>query len=104
MMLALLLAWLVTLALVIAGAMMLFDGMLAAIVVFAFVIVSIFGAAPVLLGLGLAIPFAVLTSHPAVGRWAARVGLCAVPEERSAPPILAAAFVRRPSEEPSLAA
>ena len=38
-------------------------------------------AAPVLLGLTLAIPFAVLTSNPAFGRWAERVKLCATPDE-----------------------
>ena len=38
-------------------------------------------AAPVLLGLCLAIPYAVVTASPAPGRWAKRVGLCAIPEE-----------------------
>lgn len=38
-------------------------------------------AAPVLLGLSLSIPFAVLTSSPAFGRWAERVKLCATPDE-----------------------
>lgn len=42
--------------------------------------------APVLLGLCLAIPFAVLTANPAVGAWAKRAGLCATPEEITAPP------------------
>ncbi|MEM9500021.1 MAG: glucans biosynthesis glucosyltransferase MdoH [Pseudomonadota bacterium] len=40
-------------------------------------------AAPMITGLCFAIPFAVLTAHPAVGAWAKRVGLCAVPEEVS---------------------
>lgn len=48
-------------------------------------------AAPALLGLCLAVPFAVLTSHPALGRWCAQVGICAVPEERRAPEVLIAA-------------
>jgi membrane glycosyltransferase len=43
-------------------------------------------AAPVLAGLTLAIPFAVLTAHPAFGAWAERVGLAAVPEEVGARP------------------
>lgn len=38
-------------------------------------------AAPVLVGLLGAVPFAVLTAEPAVGRWLARHGLCATPEE-----------------------
>ncbi len=38
-------------------------------------------AAPVMLGLVLSIPFAVLTSHPAIGQAAARIGLCATPDE-----------------------
>lgn len=38
-------------------------------------------AVPVLIGLVLAIPFAVLTSQPALGEWLARTGLCATPEE-----------------------
>ncbi len=38
-------------------------------------------AAPVLLGLTLSIPFAVMTSSPSFGRWAERVKLCATPDE-----------------------
>ncbi|GLK72446.1 glucans biosynthesis glucosyltransferase MdoH [Ancylobacter dichloromethanicus] len=38
-------------------------------------------ALPVLVGLLGAVPFAVLTSEPALGRWLARAGLCATPEE-----------------------
>ncbi len=38
-------------------------------------------AAPILAGLGLAIPFAVLTASPAVGRLCTRLRLCAIPEE-----------------------
>ncbi|QIE55128.1 glucans biosynthesis glucosyltransferase MdoH [Pikeienuella piscinae] len=43
-------------------------------------------AAPVLAGLCLAIPFAVLTSHPALARFATRVRLCAIPEEYAPAP------------------
>ncbi|MEM7544281.1 MAG: glucans biosynthesis glucosyltransferase MdoH [Pseudomonadota bacterium] len=42
-------------------------------------------AMPVLLGLCYGIPFAVLTSHPAVGRAAERIGLCAIPDEVTPP-------------------
>jgi len=45
-------------------------------------------AAPMIAGLALAIPFAVLTAAPAFGRMAASVGLCAVPEEYAAPKVL----------------
>lgn len=47
-------------------------------------------AAPLLAGLGLSIPFTVLTASPTLGRLAARVGLCATPEELAPPPILTA--------------
>jgi membrane glycosyltransferase len=43
-------------------------------------------AAPMIAGLMLAIPFAVLTADPRFGRWAERLGLCAVPDEISVPP------------------
>jgi membrane glycosyltransferase len=39
-------------------------------------------AAPVLIGLLLAIPMTVATSSPALGRTLARRGVCAIPEER----------------------
>ncbi|MEM6487575.1 MAG: glucans biosynthesis glucosyltransferase MdoH [Pseudomonadota bacterium] len=39
-------------------------------------------AAPLVLGLALAIPFAVLTASPRVGGWCAGLGLAAVPDER----------------------
>jgi membrane glycosyltransferase len=39
-------------------------------------------AAPVLIGLLLAIPMTVVTSSPALGRKLARLGVCAIPEER----------------------
>lgn len=42
-------------------------------------------AAPVLLGLVLAAPFAWLTSQPGLGDVLARLGLCATPEERDVP-------------------
>lgn len=42
-------------------------------------------AAPMLLGLTLAIPLAVLTAHPGFGAWAARWGLCAIPDEVARP-------------------
>jgi membrane glycosyltransferase len=45
-------------------------------------------AAPMIAGLMLAIPFAVLTAHPRFGRWAGRLGLCAVPDEVSVPETL----------------
>jgi membrane glycosyltransferase len=39
-------------------------------------------------GLSLAMPFAVLTAHPGFGRWTARLGLCAVPDEVAPPETL----------------
>jgi membrane glycosyltransferase len=42
-------------------------------------------AVPVLLGLCLAIPFAVLTTHPTVNRMTERWKLCAIPDEISPP-------------------
>ena len=38
-------------------------------------------AMPMVTGLCLAIPFAVLTAHPGFGAWTQRVGLCAVPND-----------------------
>jgi len=46
-------------------------------------------AAPMVAGLALSIPFAVLTADPRLGRLARRAGLCAVPEDIAPPPILA---------------
>lgn len=63
--------------------------------------------APVLLGLVLAIPFAVLTASPALGRWAERVGLCAIPDEIAPPEALrrlAAAGAPEPPLRPLKAA
>ncbi|MEM1343705.1 MAG: glucans biosynthesis glucosyltransferase MdoH [Pseudomonadota bacterium] len=45
-------------------------------------------AGPMVLGMGLAIPFAVVTASPAFGRWTERVGLCAVPDDIAPSPIL----------------
>ena len=42
-------------------------------------------AAPMIAGLTLAMPFAVLTADPRFGRWAARTGLCTVPDEVALP-------------------
>lgn len=56
-------------------------------------------AAPVLAGLCFAVPFAVLTSHPAFGRAAARLKLCAIPEEFAPPPTLAALAVEFDNRE-----
>ena len=42
-------------------------------------------AAPMVVGLCIAIPFAVLTASPTLGRWSARIGLCMIPEEVAAP-------------------
>ncbi|MBK0399724.1 glucans biosynthesis glucosyltransferase MdoH [Limibaculum sp. M0105] len=42
-------------------------------------------AAPMLAGLSFAIPFAVATASPALGRLATRVGLCAIPDEIARP-------------------
>lgn len=41
---------------------------------------------PLLAGYVLAIPFAVITASPALGRWFQRVGLCAIPEDVAPPP------------------
>jgi membrane glycosyltransferase len=45
-------------------------------------------AGPMIAGLMLAIPFAVLTAHPRFGRWAGRHGLCAIPDEIRLPATL----------------
>ncbi|WP_157956235.1 glucans biosynthesis glucosyltransferase MdoH [Acuticoccus yangtzensis] len=42
-------------------------------------------ALPVVAGLVLAAPFAVVTAHPAVGRAMTRAGICAIPEEHAEP-------------------
>ncbi len=66
-------------------------------------------AAPMIAGLMLAIPFAVLTAHPDFGRWAGRIGLCAIPDEIRVPDTLAhldqaTATCSRHSERPQKAA
>jgi len=45
-------------------------------------------ASPVLAGFVLAIPFAMITASPRLGAYAARTGLCAIPEEFTPPPVL----------------
>lgn len=44
-------------------------------------------AAPLIAGLALAIPLAVLTAAPAAGRWSVARGLCDVPEDRAGAPL-----------------
>ena len=69
-------------------------------------------AAPILFGLILAIPFAVLTASPEAGRLAAKVGLCAIPDELEVPesiaragyPVEAIPLAARPATEPARAA
>ncbi|WP_218139758.1 glucans biosynthesis glucosyltransferase MdoH [Oceanicella actignis] len=55
-------------------------------------------AAPVLAGLCLAIPFAVLTAAPGLGRAMARARVCAVPEELAPPPVLSGVFDLEPGD------
>jgi membrane glycosyltransferase len=38
-------------------------------------------AGPMVVGLSLSIPFAVLSAHPALGRLTQHLGLCAIPED-----------------------
>ena len=45
----------------------------------------LYWAAPLLSGLLLSVPFAVLTASPRVGKFMARIGLCGIPEERIVP-------------------
>jgi membrane glycosyltransferase len=49
---------------------------------------------PFLAGVALAVPFAVMTSWPWLGAWAARVRLCAIPEEFEPPAEVAAVLAR----------
>jgi len=44
---------------------------------------------PLTAGYVLAVPLAVGTAHPDVGRWMQRIGLCAIPEDLSPPPEVA---------------
>lgn len=52
--------------------------------------------APLLLGFLVAIPFAVLTADPRIGAWAARLGLCAIPEDLDPPPEVRAVAAGEP--------
>lgn len=54
--------------------------------------------APFALGLAGAVPWAVITAQPALGRWMVRTGLCRVPEEANAPRPTPHASPRRPHE------
>ncbi|WP_454915212.1 glucans biosynthesis glucosyltransferase MdoH [Xanthobacter sediminis] len=56
-------------------------GLVLSVMLYAFAPGALAWGAPVLIGLLGAVPFAVLTAEPAVGRWLARRGLCATPEE-----------------------
>ena len=47
-------------------------------------------AGPMVIALGLAIPFAVLSAHPAFGRFSQRIQLCMTPEEVRPSPIIQA--------------
>ena len=45
---------------------------------------------PLTLGYLVAIPFAVVTASPALGRWFQKIGLCGIPEDFKAPKEVAA--------------
>ena len=60
-------------------------GLMLAAILGAFAPGALLWAAPALLGLLFAVPFAVLTAEPAAGGWLALRGLCATPEEASLP-------------------
>jgi len=80
---------------------MIFGGVILG-VLWAFTPSAVVWVMPVILGLLLAVPFAVLTASPALGRWLARHRLCAIPEEFDTPAILAdlsAADAQRPAQE-----
>ncbi|HVZ07327.1 MAG TPA: glucans biosynthesis glucosyltransferase MdoH [Rhodopila sp.] len=53
-------------------------------------------ALPFTTGYVLAIPFAVTTAHPALGRWCTRLGLCAIPEEIRPPAEIVAVTAEQP--------
>jgi len=57
-------------------------------------------ALPVLLGWGLAIPFAWITASPRLGAWMARMGLAAIPEERTRVREVDAVLGERPAPAP----
>ncbi|MEO1282839.1 MAG: hypothetical protein AAFV69_14005, partial [Pseudomonadota bacterium] len=46
---------------------------------------TLYWSLPLTLGYLIAIPFAVLTAEPALGRWMQRMGLCAIPEDFAPP-------------------
>lgn len=52
-------------------------------------------ALPILTGLALSAPIAVLTASEAAGRWSQRTGLCDIPEDVTRPPLLEQLRVRR---------
>ena len=54
---------------------------------------------PLTAGYILAVPLAVLTADPAVGRWMQRNGLCAIPEDIAPPPEIAALMAAVPSSK-----
>jgi membrane glycosyltransferase len=54
---------------------------------------------PVVMGYLLAIPFAVITAAPGLGRWMTRTRFCGLPEEFDTPPELAALGVGAPKRE-----
>lgn len=58
---------------------------------------------PLLAGCWLAIPFAVLSSDPRLGRFMVRTGLCALPEE-AAPPVILTRLMAGEPERPARAA
>ena len=66
-------------------------GVVAAATLIAFVPSVLPWAVPILAGLLLAIPFAVISSWERPGQWLVRAGLCAIPEEREIPDVLSAA-------------
>lgn len=51
---------------------------------------------PLTAGYVLAVPLAVLTADPAVGRWMQRIGLCAIPEDIAPPPEIAGLMTTGP--------
>lgn len=61
-------------------------------------------AAPVIAGLLLSVPFAVVTSIPALGRLFRLCGLCAIPEEKLVPEVLRGVQVAVPPPTPVLRA
>ncbi|MCR9174697.1 MAG: glucans biosynthesis glucosyltransferase MdoH [Alphaproteobacteria bacterium] len=59
-------------------------------------------AGPMVIALGLAIPFAVLSAHPAFGRFSQRIRLCMTPEEVHPSPIIQAAMSSPAGPRPPL--